>query len=147
KLPDYMVPSAFVLRDGLPATPNGKIDRKALAAIEERIAPEEPYAEPRNPAEKTLVGIWSDVLAVERVGIHDNFFERGGDSIISIQITARAREAGLDLTLRQLLQNQTVAELAAEAGTEARARAEQGVLEGEVPLMPIQHWFLEQLPA
>jgi amino acid adenylation domain-containing protein/non-ribosomal peptide synthase protein (TIGR01720 family) len=147
KLPDYMVPSAFVLRDSLPLTPNGKVDRKALAAPEERLTTEEPYAEPGSTAEKTLARIWSDVLAVERVGIHDNFFELGGDSIISIQIVARAREAGLDLTLRQLFQNQTVAELAAVAGTEARARAEQGILDGEVPLMPVQHWFFEQQPV
>src|SRR5262249_23633445 len=86
KLPDYMVPSALVLRDTLPLTPNGKVDRKALAAPEERLAPEEPYAEPGSPAEKTLARIWSDVLAAERVGIHDNFFELGGDSIVSIQI-------------------------------------------------------------
>lgn len=144
KLPDYMVPSAFVLRDALPLTPNGKVDRKALAAPEERLSPEEPYAEPRSPAEKTLAEIWGEVLAVERVGIHDNFFELGGDSIISIQIIARAREAGLGLTLRQLFQNQTVAELAAVAGTEAGARAEMGALEGDVPLMPIQQWFFEQ---
>jgi len=84
------------------------------------------------------------VLSVERVGIHDNFFELGGDSIISIQIIARAREAGLDLTLRQLFQNQTVADLAKVAGTEAGARAEQSALEGDVPLTPIQHWFFEQ---
>ena len=144
KLPDYMVPSALVLRDSLPLTPNGKADRKALAAPEERLAPEEPYAEPRSPAEKTLADIWTQVLSVERVGVHDNFFELGGDSIISIQIIARAREAGLGLTLRQLFQNQTVAELAAVAGTEAGARAEQDTLGGDVPLMPIQRWFFEQ---
>ena len=131
----------------LPLTPNGKIDRKALSARDERLAPDEPYAAPGSPAEKTLARIWSEVLAVERVGIHDNFFQLGGDSIISIQIIARAREAGLDLTLRQLFQNQTVAELAAVAGAEAGARAEQGTLEGEVPLMPIQHWFFEQQPV
>ena len=137
----------FVLLDTLPLTPNGKIDRKALASRDERLAPDEPYAAPRSPAEKTLARIWSEVLAVERVGIHDNFFQLGGDSIISIQIIARARDAGLDLTLRQLFQNQTVAELAAVAGAEAGARAEQGTLEGAVPLMPIQHWFFEQQPV
>src|SRR5262249_60783816 len=109
RLPDYMVPSAFVLRDALPLTPNGKIDRKALAATEERVAPAEPYAEPRSPAEKTLALIWAQVLSVERVGIYDNFFELGGDSIISIQIIARSREAGLDLTLSQPFPNHTAA--------------------------------------
>jgi len=147
RLPDYMVPSVFVLRDALPLTPNGKVDRKALAASGGRLAPEESYAEPRSPAEKTLANIWAQVLAVERVGIHDNFFELGGDSIISIQVIARAKEAGLDLTLRQLFHNQTVAELAAVAGTEAAAHAEQGALEGDVPLTPIQRWFLDEEPA
>jgi amino acid adenylation domain-containing protein/non-ribosomal peptide synthase protein (TIGR01720 family) len=144
KLPEYMVPSAFVRQDALPLTRNGKVDRKALAAAGERLAPEEPYVEPRSPVEKTLAGIWGQVLGVERVGIHDNFFELGGDSIISIQIIARARETGLDLTLRQLFDNQTVSKLAAVAGTGAGVRAEQGTLEGDVPLIPIQLWFLEQ---
>ena len=144
RLPDYMVPSVLMLRDSLPLTPNGKINRRALTAAEERPATEKPYAKPRTPAEKTLADIWAQVLSVERVGIYDNFFELGGDSIISIQIIARAREAGLDLTLRQLFQNLTVADLAKAAGTEAGAPAEQSTLEGDVPLTPIQYWFFEQ---
>jgi amino acid adenylation domain-containing protein/non-ribosomal peptide synthase protein (TIGR01720 family) len=144
KLPDYMVPLTYVLCDELPLTPNGKVDRKALAAREERYSPKEAYVEPRSPAEKTLAGIWSEVLARESVSIHDNFFELGGDSILSIQIIARAREAGLGLTLRQLFQNQTVAKLAAVAGTVASSRAETGELLGDLPLLPVQHWFFEQ---
>jgi len=147
KLPDYMVPSAFVLRDALPLTPNGKVDRKALAASGARLTVEERYVQPRSPAETTLAGIWARVLGVDRVGIHDNFFELGGDSIISIQIVARAREAGLNLTLRQLFDNQTIADLAAVAGSAAGVQAEQGTLEGDVPLTPIQRWFFEQEPV
>jgi amino acid adenylation domain-containing protein/non-ribosomal peptide synthase protein (TIGR01720 family) len=146
RLPEYMVPSAFVIRDALPLTQNGKIDRKALVASDERPAVEHAYVEPRTPEEKTLAGIWQSVLSVERVGIHDNFFELGGDSIISIQVIARAREAGLELTLGQLFQTQTVASLAAVAGTADRTRAEEGILEGDVPLTPIQHWFFEDQP-
>jgi len=93
RLPGYMVPSVLILRGLAALTPNGKINRQALAAAEERPAAEKPYAEPGTPAEKTLADIWAQVLSVERVGIHDNFFELGGDSIISIQIIARAREA------------------------------------------------------
>ncbi len=144
KLPDYMVPSTYLLCNTLPLTPNGKVDRKALAVREERDSQTEAYAEARSPAEQTLAKIWSDVLAVERVSIHDNFFELGGDSIISIQIIARAREAGLGLTLRQLFQNQTVAELAAVSGTVAATRGEVGDLLGELPLLPVQRWFFEQ---
>jgi amino acid adenylation domain-containing protein/non-ribosomal peptide synthase protein (TIGR01720 family) len=146
-LPDYMVPSAFILRDALPLMPNGKVDRRALATAAERPAAEEHYAEPTTPAEKTLAEIWSQVLSLKRVGIHDNFFQLGGDSIISIQIVARAREAGLYLTLNQLFHNQTIAQLAAVATTEAAACANDGTLEGDFPLTPIQRWFFEDQPV
>jgi amino acid adenylation domain-containing protein/non-ribosomal peptide synthase protein (TIGR01720 family) len=143
QLPEYMRPSAYVFFDEMPLTPNGKADRSALTARTERYSPEKPQAEPRTPAEKTLVEIWRDVLAHPSVGIHDNFFELGGDSIISIQIISRAREAGLNLTLRQLFENRTIAELAAVARNEVASQAEAGILEGELPLMPVQHWFFE----
>src|SRR5205085_6150846 len=78
------------------------------------------------------------------VGIHDNFFGLGGDSILSIQVVSRAREAGLRLAPRQLFQYQTVAELAAVAGVEQATAAEQGTVSGEAPLTPIQHWFFDQ---
>ena len=144
QLPDFMIPSTFVVLDALPVTANGKVDREVLAATEVSLAADEPYAEPRSPAEKTLSAIWAKVLRVERVGVHDNFFELGGDSIISTQIIARALEAGLQLTLRQLFDNPTVAELAAVAGTEAAVHGEQETLEGQAPLTPIQLWFFEQ---
>ncbi|HEX2235927.1 MAG TPA: condensation domain-containing protein, partial [Actinomycetota bacterium] len=91
-----------------------------------------------------LAGIWCEVLGLERVGVHDNFFELGGDSILSIQIVARANAAGLGLTPRLLFQHQTVAGLAAVAGTRREVAAEQGPVAGEVPLTPIQRWFLER---
>ena len=79
----------------------------------------------------------------ESVGVKDNFFDLGGDSILGIQIVARANQAGLNLTSRQIFQHQTVAELAAVAGTRVRAPAEQGAVVGEAPLTPIQRWFFE----
>ncbi len=88
--------------------------------------------------------MWAEVLRVERVGVHDNFFESGGDSILAIQVVARAARAGVRVTPRQLFQHQTVAELAAVAGTAAAAAAEQGAVTGPVPLTPIQGWLLEQ---
>ncbi|HXK09666.1 MAG TPA: amino acid adenylation domain-containing protein [Vicinamibacteria bacterium] len=145
RLPEHMVPSAFVLLDTMPLTPNGKADRRALLAREPaRPDVDEAFEAPRTPVEEELARIWAQVLGVPRVGIHDSFFELGGDSILSIQIIARAAQAGLRLTPKQLFQNQTVGELAAVAGRAAPVEAEQGVLTGEVPLTPIQRWFFEQ---
>jgi amino acid adenylation domain-containing protein len=110
-LPEYMLPAAVVVLPELPLTPNGKIDRNALPAPEGRSAMGE-YAAPRTPAEATLASIWQDVLGLERVGADDNFFEIGGDSVLSVQIVARARAAGLQFTPKQLFQAQTVAQLA-----------------------------------
>jgi amino acid adenylation domain-containing protein/non-ribosomal peptide synthase protein (TIGR01720 family) len=146
KLPDMMVPAAFVLLDALPLTSNGKVDRRALPAPEEgeRAATGAAYAAPTSHAEEELCRIWAAVLRLEKVGIHDNFFELGGDSILSIQIVARARDAGLHLSPKQIFQHQTVAELAAVAGTSATVEAEQGPVTGPVPITPVQAWFLAQ---
>ncbi len=98
KLPEYMVPAAFVFLDALPLTNNGKVDRKALPAPEQQ-RPElaRRYVGAANSRSKrTLARIWSKVLRVEQVGVHDNFFELGGDSILSIQIISLARREGLD---------------------------------------------------
>ena len=156
-----MVPGAFVTLDALPLTPNGKLDRKALPAPETAGAGADGHGDeetdgaptpvpPRTAAETTLAGIWAEVLGLPlaRVGVEDNFFALGGDSILSIQVVARATRAGLRLTPRQLFQHQTVAELAAVAGTAPAVQAEQETLTGPVPLTPIQRWFFEQdLPA
>jgi amino acid adenylation domain-containing protein len=126
-LPDYMVPSVFVMMDALPLTPNGKVDRGALPAPDQ-VKPETTgeFVAPRNATEELLAGIWSEVLRVAEVGIHDNFFDLGGDSILSIQIIARANRAGLQLTTKQIFQHQTVAQLATHAGT---SEAEEAILE------------------
>src|SRR6185369_2229730 len=142
KLPDYMVPTAFVFLERLPLTLNGKLDRNALPAPD-HLQSAGVFTAPRTDAEKTLAQIWSNVLGVERVGVHDNFFDLGGDSILSIQIIARANQAGLALTPRQLFQHQTVAELATVAGVNVATQAEQGIVTGPVPLTPIQARFFE----
>jgi amino acid adenylation domain-containing protein len=114
KLPEYMVPSAFVLLDALPLTLNGKIDRDALPVpIQPLPELEGDFVAPRTPVEHLLADIWAQVLIVERIGVTSNFFEFGGDSIQSIQIVARANQAGLRLTLKDLFRHQTIAELAA----------------------------------
>ncbi|MBW4575238.1 MAG: amino acid adenylation domain-containing protein [Aphanothece sp. CMT-3BRIN-NPC111] len=145
KLPEYMVPSAFVMLDALPLTPNGKVDRRALPAPD-RVRPElkEAFVAPLTTVEKQLTEIWLKVLGIEQVGIHDNFFELGGDSILTIQIISKANQAGLQISPKQLFQHQTIAELAAVIGTAQAMQAEQEAVTGEVFLTPIQQWFFEQ---
>ena len=145
KLPEYMVPAAFVTLEALPLTPNGKIDRQALPApASSRSGLEASFVAPRTPIEEILATIWAEVLGLEQIGIYDNFFELGGDSILSIQIIARANQVGLALAPRKLFQYQTIAELAAVAGTTIAIQSQQDLVTGPVPLTPIQYWFLEQ---
>jgi amino acid adenylation domain-containing protein/non-ribosomal peptide synthase protein (TIGR01720 family) len=148
RLPEFMVPARFVWLASLPRTAHGKIDRRALpapqAAGHEPPAAAEPAA---TSAERQLAAIWSEVLRVERVGRHDNFFHLGGDSILSIQIVSRANRVGLHLTVRQIFEHQTVAELAALAGAAPRHAAEQGAVTGDVPLTPVQRRFFDPEPA
>ncbi|KAB8321062.1 non-ribosomal peptide synthetase [Tolypothrix campylonemoides VB511288] len=144
KLPEYMVPSAFVVLDTLPLTPNGKLDRRALPKPFEQPELSGRFVAPRTPTEEILAKIWREVLHLEQVGIHDNFFELGGDSILSIQIIFKAKQAGLQLTAKQIFEHLTIAELAPVAIATQTARAEQGHLSGLLPLTPIQHWFFEQ---
>ncbi|NKE60128.1 amino acid adenylation domain-containing protein [Lentzea sp. PSKA42] len=144
RVPDYLVPSVFVVLDRLPLTPNGKVDRRGLPEPEPETVGEA-YVAPRTAAEETLAAVWSGVLGVERVGVHDNFFELGGDSILSLQIVARVRAAGLGVDVADVFARQTIAELAGVVrDTPAVTLAEQGVVTGPVPLTPIQHWFLAQ---
>jgi len=145
KLPDYMVPAVYSFVDELPLTANGKVDRRALPAVEIR-APFAGYTAPRTPTEQLLANIWQEVLGVDRVGIYDNFFELGGDSILSIQIISRLNRAGLELTAKQLFEWQTIAELAQAAPERRTIHAEQGIITGCAPLTPIQRWFFEGRP-
>lgn len=148
RLPDYMVPSAFVLLEQLPRLPNGKIDRASLPAPDGALHSPGVYAAPRTTIEKTLTEIWQQVLGLERIGIHDSFFELGGDSILSIQIVARANQAGLKLSPKLIFRHQTIAELSQVAVPAAGSTsAWQGLATGDIPLTPIQHSFFEQQVA
>ncbi|HYS38899.1 MAG TPA: amino acid adenylation domain-containing protein, partial [Pseudonocardiaceae bacterium] len=142
-LPDYMVPSVFECVTALPLNPNGKVDRKALPAptwqAEELVAP-------RTETEATLAAIWADLLGVERIGVTDDFFERGGDSILSIQVASRARQAGLHLSPREVFEHTTIAALAGAVTTVAAPLASQEPVVGPVPLTPIQRWFFDLEP-
>ncbi|HEX5720291.1 MAG TPA: amino acid adenylation domain-containing protein, partial [Thermoanaerobaculia bacterium] len=145
RLPDPMVPSAFVFLDALPLTPNGKLDRRALPAPDSnRSDARASYAPPTTEVEVRLAEIWQEILAIERVGIYENFFALGGDSILAIQVIARARKAKLEFQPWQIFQHQTIADLAAVVGTRPALTAEQGLVSGEVPLVPIQRWFFDR---
>jgi amino acid adenylation domain-containing protein len=154
-LPDYMVPTACVILETLPLTPNGKPDRKALPAPDRSGPSAERHAPPRDAAEALLAGIWAEVLRVERVGIHDNFFDLGGESILAIQAASRAHKAGLAIAPRHLFQHQTIAELAeaarraAPAGTDGNPVAEvpeQDSASGRFPLSRLDPAEVAALP-
>ncbi|TXS16039.1 amino acid adenylation domain-containing protein [Streptomyces sp. adm13(2018)] len=138
-LPDYMTPAAFVELAELPLTRTGKLDRRALPAPQ--------YAgggdrAPRNEREQLLCGLFADLLGVPQVAVDDNFFAMGGDSIVSIQLVSRAREAGLVLTPRDIFQHQTVEALALAAtapGTDTPHTPDDGT--GTVPATPIMEWL------
>ncbi len=144
RLPEYMVPSAIVALDVLPLSSNGKVDRKALPAPERSVEVAETYVGPRDAREEALAAVWAQVLGRERVGIHEDFFELGGDSILGIQIISRAAQAGLHLTAKQLFDFPTVARLAAVAAEAPAVAAEQGPVTGPVEPTPIQRWFFER---
>ncbi len=157
RLPPYMVPAGFVFLGSLPLTATGKVDRRALAA-----GPAQEWGSragrvhlpPRTAAEAALASIWAEVLRLDAAAgpsVEDDFFALGGDSILSIQIVARARQAGLAITPRQLFENPTIAGLAAvaasvdaRAAAESAADGEESAAAGPVPLTPVQRWFFAQ---
>ncbi|MGH8549115.1 MAG: amino acid adenylation domain-containing protein [Methylococcales bacterium] len=143
RLPGYMIPAALLLLPELPVSAHGKVDRKALPAPEHAIHSR--YVAPRNSIEETLTEIWRKLLRVERIGVHDNFFALGGDSILSIQAVSLARQRDIVVTARQLFEHQTIAELAPLAGSGAPSLHLDGApVCAEAPLTPIQRWFFER---
>ena len=116
RLPGYLVPTSFIAVAELPLTLNGKVDRAALGQVAGSPLPRRDQpAEPQTPLEETLQAIWAEVLAVPAVGRHDNFFTSGGDSMLALRLVAECREAGFDLSIRDLFQHPTPAALAAVA--------------------------------
>ncbi|MDQ8091444.1 non-ribosomal peptide synthase/polyketide synthase [Bacillus amyloliquefaciens] len=143
KLPDYMIPSYFIHLEHIPLTSNGKIDLKALPAAEEKTRTDNEYIAPRNTTEELLVSIWQEVLGAERIGILDNFFDFGGDSIKSIQVSSRLYQAGYKVDMKHLFKYPAIAELSPFVVPVSRM-ADQGEVSGRTNLTPIQHWFFEQ---
>jgi amino acid adenylation domain-containing protein len=153
RLPEPMIPAAWIFLEALPLNPNGKVDRRALA----RLAPvglaagaAEP-APPRTPLEERLAAIWTELLGVERIGVHDSFFDLGGHSLLAVRVASKVREAfGVELPLRTLFESPTLAELAARIadGRKTKQAPLRRRLPGErVPLSFGQErlWFLDQL--
>ncbi|HVS00465.1 MAG TPA: amino acid adenylation domain-containing protein, partial [Thermoanaerobaculia bacterium] len=155
RLPQYMVPAAFVTLAALPLTPNGKVDRKALPAPEWQNAGES-YLAPRTPVEEVLAGIWAEVLGLEQVGAADHFFDLGGHSLLATQVISRLRGAfGIEIPLRDLFEAPALAALA------ARVEAARYAVTGRPtapPLVPVRRhediplsfaqqrlWFIDQL--
>jgi amino acid adenylation domain-containing protein len=156
KLPEYLVPSAFVILEALPLTPNGKVDRKRLPAPEQfSRASAGTFVAPRTPGEELLAGIWVDVLSIPQVGINDDFFELGGHSLLATRLISRIRDAfQIELPLASIFDASTIASLAERI--EAEKRGGQSLSapplqpiprEEDLPLSFAQHrlWFLDQL--
>ncbi|MDH5548253.1 MAG: amino acid adenylation domain-containing protein, partial [Gammaproteobacteria bacterium] len=150
QLPDYMVPVAFVSLDAMPLTPNGKLDHRQLPATE-ALTSDHHYVAPRNAMEQTLADIWAEVLQVERVGIHDNFFTLGGHSLLATQVVARARQTfNAELPISAIFLHPTISTLSARISESREYIAP--------PITPVSRtndlslsfaqqrlWFLDQL--
>ncbi len=149
KLPEYMVPATFVFLDALPLTLNGKVDRAALPEPDQVVQSTVKYTAPRTPLEQDLADIWQDLLGLDRVGIHDNFFEMGGDSIICLQMVSRAKRIGVQLFPNQVLIHPTLAKLVESGAVKPKAAKpvvpiEEKAFVGQTPLTAPQIAFFEK---
>ena len=112
KLPEYMIPSTFVILDQLPLTPNGKVDRKSLPEPDQRPDDFSKYVAPRTTIEQHLVEIWKQLLGLQQVGIYDNFFELGGHSLLATQLVSRIkRQEGIEIPLKFIFESPTIADI------------------------------------
>jgi amino acid adenylation domain-containing protein/non-ribosomal peptide synthase protein (TIGR01720 family) len=140
-LPDYMVPHHYVKLTAVPRTTGGKVDVKALPSPFS-LDSDTGYVPPESDMEKTIASVWREVFALEKVGIHDNFFKIGGDSIKAIQISARLQKSGFKVEIGDLFMSPTIAQLGGCVKTLHR-EADQGIITGDIPLTPLQHWFFD----
>ncbi len=144
RLPEYMIPSIFIEMDNIPVTSNGKVDRKALPNPDENDLEQDTYVAPTNQKEKALVEIWQNLLGVEKVGVNDNFFSLGGDSITAIQFVNRAKKENIFLKVKDVFKHQTISKLANNQSVKNEILSEQGILTGEMNLLPIHHNFFNK---
>jgi amino acid adenylation domain-containing protein/non-ribosomal peptide synthase protein (TIGR01720 family) len=141
-LPEYLIPAGFAGLAELPMSPNGKVDRRKLP--EPDFGDETGYVAPEGPIETALAKIWADVLGVPRVGSRDSFFKLGGDSILSIQVVAKARQAGLRVATKDVFLHQTIAAMAPLVTMADSAVDNRAPVVGAVALTPIQRWFFAE---
>ncbi|MBX9597696.1 MAG: AMP-binding protein, partial [Burkholderiales bacterium] len=151
-LPDYMLPSSLIELDALPLTINGKLDRRALPEAE--FVDSDNYLAPSSELEQMLCQIWSSVLGLEadKLGVRDDFFRIGGDSILSIQLSSRLRKAGYNISVRDIFDQRNIISLAKYLELQENSPAhkiisESGILTGELGLLPIQSWFFERVAS
>ena len=143
KLPNHMQPNQVIILKEFPLTANGKLDRQALPVPEGREGMGV-YQEPDGELERRLASIWSELLGIEKIGRDDNFFSLGGDSIMSIQLVSRARAQGIHFEVKQVFETPTIQGLVANSISFEEKRIPQGLMHGEVGLLPIQQYFFEQ---
>ncbi|MDO6435456.1 amino acid adenylation domain-containing protein [Flavitalea sp. BT771] len=148
ELPEYMVPAALVGLESFPLTANGKLDRRALPDAELRSAEE--YVAPGTETEIRISHIWAELLGVERVGITEDFFKLGGDSILGIQLAGRLRQAGWSCQVKDIFSYKTIERLTqylSKAGSDPLLQSEQGNLTGSFGLLPVQEWFRSRMES
>lgn len=144
ELPEYMIPSYFIHLPEIPLTTNGKVDRRSLPKPDGHIVTGGEYVAPTSEMERILVEVWREVLGVERVGVRDDYFALGGDSIKAIQLVARLQQHDWRVEIRTIFQYPTIEALSLHITREATTISQEPV-EGEVELTPIQHWFFERI--
>jgi len=150
-LPEYMIPASILLLEKMPLTPNGKCDINTLKAMEADLniaqhREETPYAAPRNEIEEKMTEAWQEILALKRVGIYDNYFNLGGDSIRAVQLVSALGNRGLRINVRDIFKYPTIANLSQVAQT-YRLDIRQGPVGGDVPLTAIQKYFFTIIPV
>ncbi|MFM8277089.1 MAG: amino acid adenylation domain-containing protein, partial [Cyanobium sp.] len=151
RLPEYMVPAAFVVLEAFPLTPNGKLDRKALPAPEAEAYASSAYEPPVGPVEQTLAALWSELLRIEQVGRHDDFLALGGHSLLAVQLISRLRVSlGLEVSLAELFAHPVLADFAAGLADAAAAEAGSILLANREQPLPLSFaqqrlWFLDQM--
>ncbi|MDJ0732653.1 MAG: amino acid adenylation domain-containing protein [Nostocaceae cyanobacterium] len=143
-LPDYMIPAAFVILEEMPLTAQGKIDRKALPAPDwSHGAARRSLVLPESPQEKVICQVWEQVLGIDAVGVEDNYFELGGDSILALQVVTQMRRQGWEVKVKDIFAQQSVKDLALVINRLESVAPVAEDVRGEVPLVPIQKWFFD----
>ncbi|MCP4155008.1 MAG: AMP-binding protein, partial [bacterium] len=148
QLPDYMVPSYFSMVDKIPLTPNGKLDTTSLPDPRKDLLTEV-FVQPEEGIQETLARTWSEILNLDKVGIDDNFFQVGGDSIKAIQVSAQLLPQQLKVEIKDIFDNPTIRQLEnfVKPLQQETNTAQQGIVEGKIPMGPIQHWFFNNFDA